>query len=116
MRFRRTDLSLSAALFPDRRGYHLAASGISRSGTLQPHVFEDVNGDLRRPLPGVEVALVDAAGKRFAVTRSDFEGLAYFDGVPVGQWRLEAAHAAPVPVTLSRETLLVSDAHIIVGR
>jgi len=208
----RIGLSLSAALFPDRRGYHLAASGISRSGTLQPHVFEDVdgdgaqgsgepdiagasfivdssvrpeatasdgrvrigglmpstgidmevqlaslpdlrlrpvqpgvtavlragqvldvavplrqtgeieamvkavNGDLRRPLPGVEVALVDAAGKRFAVTRSDFEGLAYFDGVPVGQWRLEAALAAPVPVTLSRETLLVSDAHIIVGR
>jgi hypothetical protein len=208
----RVGLSLSAALFPDRRGYHLAAAGISRSGTLQPHIFEDadgdgaqgpgepdiagasfivdssvrreattsdgrvrigglmpgtgidmevqlaslpdlrlrpvqpgvtavlragqvldvavplrqtgeieaqvetVHGDLRRPLPGVEVALVDATGKRFAVTRSDFEGLAYFDGVPVGQWRLEAAHAAPVPVTLSRETLLVSDAHIIVGR
>ncbi len=208
----RVGLSLSAALFPDRRGYHLAAAGISRSGTLQPHVFEDadgdgaqgpgepdiagasfvvdssvrreatasdgrarigglmpgtgidmevqlaslpdlrlrpvqpgvtavlragqvldvavplrqtgeieaqvetVNGDLRRPLPGIEVALVDATGKHFAVTRSDFEGLAYFDGVPVGQWRLEAAHAAPVPVTLSRETLLVSDAHIIVGR
>ena len=208
----RVGLSLQAALFPDRRGYHLAAAGIGRSGTLQPHVFEDVdgdgaqgpgepdiagarfivdssvrreatagdgrvrigglmanssvdmevqlaslpdlrlrpvqpgvsaalrpgqvldvavplrqtgeieaqvesvNGDLRRPLPGIEVALVDAAGKRFAVTRSDFYGLAYFDGVPTGQWRLEADHAAPVLVKLSRETLLVSDAHIIVGR
>ncbi len=208
----RIGLSLSAALFPDRRGYHLAAAGIGSSGSLQPHVFEDVdgdgaqgsgehdiagasfivdssvrpeatasdgrvrigglrpntgvdievqlaslpdlrlrpvqpgvtavlrpgqvldvavplrqtgeieaqvetvNGDLRRPLPGIEVALIDATGKRFAVTRSDFEGLAYFDGVPVGPWRLEAAHAAAVPVTLSRETLLVSDAHIIVGR
>jgi hypothetical protein len=208
----RIGLSLAAALFPDRRGYHLAAAGIGRSGTLQPHVFEDVdgdgvqgpgepdiagasfivdssvrreatasdgrvrigglmpnsrvdmevqlaslpdlrlrpvqpgltavvrpgqvldvavplrqtgeieaqvetvNGDVRRPLPGIEVALVDAAGKRFAVTRSDFEGLAYFDGVPPGDWRLEAAHAAPVPVTLSAETLLVSDARIIVGR
>jgi hypothetical protein len=207
----RVGLSLSAALFPDRRGYHLAAAGIGRSGALQPHVFEDidgdgaqgpgepdiagasfivgnsarpeatagngrvriggltpnagvdievqlaslpdlrlrpvqpgvtavlrpgqvldvamplrqtgeieaqvesVNGDLRRPLPGIEVALVDSAGKRFAVTRSDFDGFAYFDGVPTGQWRLEAAHAAPVLVTLSRETLLVSDAHIIVG-
>lgn len=208
----RLGLSVSAALFPDRRGYHLAPAGIGRSGTLQPHVFEDldgdgaqgpgepdiagasfivdssvrreatagdgrvrigglmpntgidlevqlaslpdlrlrpvhpgatavlrpgqvldvavplrqtgeieaqvesVNGDLHRPLPGIEVALVDAAGKRFAVTRSDFDGLAYFDGVPPGAWRLEAAHAAPVPVTLSRETLLVSDARIIVGR
>ncbi len=208
----RIGLSLSAALFPDRRGYHLAAAGIGRSGTLQPHVFEDVdgdgaqgsgepdiagasfivdsslrreatasdgrvrisglmpntgvdmevqlaslpdlrlrpvppgvtavlrpgqvldvavplrqtgeieaqvetvNGDLRRPLPGIEVMLVDATGKRFAATRSDFEGFAYFDGVPVGQWRLEAAHAAAVPVTVSRERLLVSDARIIVGR
>jgi hypothetical protein len=208
----RIGLSLSAALFPDHRGYHLTAAGISRSGTLQPHVFEDVdgdgvqgagepdiagasfivdssvrreatasdgrvrigglmpgtrvdmevqlaslpdlrlrpvqpgvtavlrsgqvldvavplrqtgevealvetvNGDVRRPLPGVEVALVDAAGKRFAVTRSDFEGLAYFDGVPMGQWRLEAAHAAPVSVTLTRKTLLVNDARIIIGR
>ncbi len=208
----RVGLSLQAALFPDRRGYHLAAAGIGRSGTLQPHVFEDVdgdgaqgpgepdiagasfivdssvrreatgsngrvrigglmpnsgvdvevqlaslpdlrlrpvqpgvtavlrpgqvldvavplrqtgeieaqvesvNGDVRRPLPGIEVALVDPAGKRFAVTRSDFDGLAYFDGVPPGQWRLEAEHAAPVPVTLSRETLLVSDARIVVGR
>lgn len=207
----RLGLSLSAALFPDRRGYHLAAAGIGRSGALQPHVFEDVdgdgaqgpnepdiagasfivdssvrreatagdgrvrigglmpntgidmevqlaslpdlrlrpvqpgvtavlrpgqvldvavplrqtgeieaqvetvNGDLRRPLPGIEVALVDAAGKRFAVTRSDFEGFAYFDGVPPGAWRLEAAHAAPVAVTLSRDTLLVSGAHIVVG-
>lgn len=208
----RVGLSLSAALFPDHRGYHLTRGGISRSGTLQPHVFEDVdgdgaqgagepdiagasfivdssvrreatagdgrvrigglmpntavdvevqlaslpdlrlrpvqsgvnavlrpgqvldvpvplrqtgeieamveavNGDVRRPLPGVEVALVDATGKRFAVTRSDFEGLAYFDGVPMGQWRLEAEHAAAVPVTLNRETLLVSDAHVIIGR
>lgn len=208
----RLGLSISAALFHDRRGYHLAASGLGRSGTLQPHVFEDVdgdgvqgsgepdiagasfivdssvrreetagdgrarigglmpntsvdmevqlaslpdlrlrpaqpgvtavlrpgqvldvavplrqtgeieaqvetvNGDLRRPLPGIEVALVDTHGKRFAVTRSDFEGLAYFDGVPVGQWRLEAAHAAPVTVSLTKETLLVSDAHLIIGR
>ena len=36
-------------------------------------------------------------------------------GLP-GLTVLEAAHAAPVPVTLSRETLLVSDARIIVGR
>jgi len=88
---------------------------LRQTGEIEALV-ETVNGDLRRPLPGIEVALVDATGKRFAVTRSDFEGLAYFDGVPVGQWRLEATHAAPVPVTLSRETLLVSDAHIIVGR
>jgi uncharacterized protein (DUF1684 family) len=88
---------------------------LRQTGEIEAMV-EAVNGDVRRPLPGVEVALIDATGKRFAVTRSDFEGLAYFDGVPMGQWRLEAEHAAAVPVTLNRETLLVSDAHVIVGR
>ena len=124
------DLEVPLASLPDLRlrPVHPGATAVLRpgqvldvavplrqTGEIEAQV-ESVNGDLHRPLPGIEVALVDTAGKRFAVTRCDFDGLAYFDGVSPGAWRLEAAHAAPVPVTLSRETLLDSDARIIVGR
>lgn len=209
----RLGLNLSAALFHDSRaGYHFAAAGIGRSGALQPHVFEDIDGDgaqgagepdiggasfmvdssirreitaadgrarigglmpgsrvdmevqlaslpdlrlrpvdpgvsavvrpgqvldvpvplrqtgeievlvgtmsgdLYRPLPGIEVALVDISGKHFAVTRSDFEGFAYFDGVPQGNWRLEAAHAAPVKATLRQDALLVTGLRLLIGQ
>ncbi len=79
-------------------------------------LVEAVDGDVRRPLPGVEVALIDPDGKRFAVTRSDFEGFAYFDGVPQGNWRLEAAAAAPVQVTLRHDALLQTGLRLVIGR
>jgi hypothetical protein len=86
-----------------------------QTGEIEAQV-ETINGDRRRPLPGIEVALVDSRGQRFAVTRSDFGGLAYFDGVPQGQWRLEAAHAAPVPVTLGPDSLLATGLRVVVGQ
>jgi hypothetical protein len=126
----RVDMEVQLASLPDlrlrpvqpgvsavvRRGQILDVSvPLRQTGEIEALV-EAVSGDLHRPLPGIEVALVDAAGKRFAVTRSDFEGLAYFDGVPQGPWRLETAHAASVTVTLGHGELLVRDVQILVGK
>ncbi|MFZ4689571.1 MAG: MSCRAMM family protein [Polymorphobacter sp.] len=127
---RRIDMEVQLASLPDLRlrPVQPGVAAVIRPGqTLQVPVpmrqtgeieaiVEAVNSDLRRPLPGIEVALIDANGKRFAVTRSDFEGIAYFDGVPQGDWRLEAAHAAPVPVTLSRDALQATGVQLIVGK
>ena len=88
---------------------------LRQTGEIEALV-ETINGDLHRPLPGIEVSLVDANGKRVAVTRSDFEGLAYFDGVPQGNWRLEAAHAAPVTATLRQDALLVTGLRLVIGQ
>ncbi len=127
---RRIDMEVQLASLPDLR-LRPVQSGVSavvrpgqvldvavplrQTGEIEALV-EAVDGDLHRPLPGIEVALVDAAGKRFAVTRSDFEGLAYFDGVPQGAWRLETAHAAPVAVTLGKDALAATGLRLIVGK
>ncbi|OQW72969.1 MAG: hypothetical protein BVN32_14400 [Proteobacteria bacterium ST_bin14] len=88
---------------------------LRQAGEIEALV-ETINGDLRRPLPGIEVSLVDTSSKRVAVTRSDVEELAYFDGVPQGNWRLEAAHAAPVTATLRQHALLVTGLRLLIGQ
>lgn len=88
---------------------------LRQTGEIEALV-ETNNGDVRRPLSGIEVALVDSSGKRFAATRSDFEGLAYFDGVPQGQWRLEASHAVPVPVTIGPDRLLATGLKLLIAQ
>jgi hypothetical protein len=127
---RRIDMEVQLASLPDLR-LRPAQPGIAavirpgqvlevpvpmrQTGEIEALV-ETINGDLHRPLPGIEVALVDTSGKRFAMTRSDFEGLAYFDGVPQGNWRLESAHAAPVPVTLRHDALLATGLRLLIGQ
>ena len=77
-------------------------------------LVEAVNGEIHRSLPGIEVTLIDTSGKRVAVTRSDFEGFAYFDGVAQGNWQLEAAHAAPITATLRTGALLAAGLRMII--
>ena len=88
---------------------------LRQTGEIEVAV-ERINGDQYRMLPGIEVALIDEKGKRFAVTRSDFEGVAFFDGVPLGNWRLEAAQSTPVQVTLRQDSLLVRSIRLLVQR
>lgn len=45
------------------------------------------NGDVLKPLPGTEVRL-EQDGKLVATTVADFDGYAYFAGVPFGRWQL----------------------------
>lgn len=127
---RRIDMEVQLASLPDLRlrPVQPGVAAVVRPGqTLELQVpmrqtgeieamVESVNGDIYRPRPGIEVALVDSGGRRFAVTRSDFEGLVYFDGVPQGDWRLEAAHAAPVSVTLRQDALLATDIRLLIGQ
>jgi hypothetical protein len=113
LRLRPVDPGVSAVVRP---GQVLEVQvPLRQTGEIEA-VVERVSGDQHRPLPGIEVALVDEKGKRFAVTRSDFEGLAYFDGVPQGKWRLEAAHATPVPVTLCEDALLATSLRLLIQR
>ncbi|MBX9729709.1 MAG: carboxypeptidase-like regulatory domain-containing protein [Sphingomonas sp.] len=124
----RVDMEVQLASLPDLRlrPVHPGVSAVVRPGQVLDvpvplrqtgeieALVETINGDLHRPLPGIEVALVDTSGKRVAVTRSDFEGLAYFDGVPQGNWRLEAAHAVPVKATLRQDALLVTGLRLLI--
>jgi hypothetical protein len=126
---RRIDMEVQLASLPDLRlrPVQPGIAAVTRPGQVLvvpvpmrqtgeiEAMVETINGDRSRPLSGIEVALVDAGGKRFAVTRSDFEGLAYFDGVPQGQWRLEAAQAAPVPVTLGPDNLLATNLRLVIA-
>jgi len=77
---------------------------------------EAVNGDVRRPLTALEVAIVDATDERIQVVLTDFEGFSYFDGVPQGRYRLETVGAAPLPVTISRYALVMTGLNMIVAR
>jgi hypothetical protein len=86
-----------------------------QTGEIEAMV-ETINGDTHRPRPGIEVALIDSSGRRFAVTRSDFEGMVYFDGVPQGNWLLETPHSAPVPVTLRQDDLVATDIRLLIGQ
>lgn len=45
------------------------------------------NGDVVKPLPGTEV-LLEQGGKTVARTIADFDGYAYFAGIPYGHWQL----------------------------
>ena len=88
---------------------------LRRTGEIEVKV-EAVNGDVRRPLTGLEVAIVDATDERIQVVLTDFEGFAYFDGVPQGRYRLETVGAAPLPVTISRDALVMTGLNMIVAR
>ena len=52
-------------------------------------------GEVENPLSGIEVVLLDPAGKRVAATISDFDGWAYFEAVPLGSYRLAALPGKP---------------------
>lgn len=75
------------------------------TGEVEARVLMRRN-DTETPLAGVAVLLSGADGKARATTITDFDGYAYFDGVPFGSWTVAIAGSpdASAPVQLDRKT------------
>ncbi|QIL01540.1 carboxypeptidase regulatory-like domain-containing protein [Sphingomonas sinipercae] len=82
------------------------------SGDVEGSVVK--NGGLG--FEGLDLELVDAAGKVVATARSDFDGFFLFEGVPYGQYRIrvatESATAGAVDAELNIDAVVTPDAPV----
>lgn len=71
------------------------------------------NGDVQKPLPGMEV-LLEQHGKTIARTVADFDGYAYFSGIPFGRWllRVQARPATTAEVQIARDAPAATDVRL----
>lgn len=76
---------------------------VHRTGEIEVRLLSR-SGDIDSPLSGTTV-VAESAGRRLA-TVSDFDGFAYFDGVPYGEWSVQVDGAITtdkVFVTVDKE-------------
>ena len=70
-----------------------------------------------RGFEGLDVELIDMAGKVTATARSDYDGFFLFDRVPYGRYSIrltsQSAHAAGVAVAIDRTIDITSEKSVV---